>query len=92
MDKMMQLVNELYRSAQQGEIDYRIGWIASGVSYARNSGRLSGEIELRLRAMGRREARALIMRMVADDKVTMGDVPAYLIQWHYGVPSAERGR
>lgn len=90
MDPMQTLCSELYRSAQAGEIDYRIGWIASGFTFARNSGRISGEVEMRLRTLTRRQSRALIMRAVADQKVTMGDVPSWLIHWHYGVPSAER--
>lgn len=89
-DKMATLCSELYRSAQEGDIDYRIGWIASGFTFARNSCRVSGEIEMRLRELSRPQARALIMRAVRDEKITMGDVPSFLNRWFYGVDSTER--
>jgi len=84
MDNLTIVTAELVRAAHNGEIDFRIGWIAEGFSYARNSCRLSGEIELRLRSLTKRQARALVMRVVADERVTMGDVSRWLIKWHFG--------
>ena len=92
-DNLSTVILELYRAARAGEVDYRVGWIAEGFSMVRASGRLSGVVELRLRSLTKRQARALIMRAVNNEREcpTMGDVANYLNVWHFGVPSLERG-
>jgi hypothetical protein len=91
-DAIAAICSKWISEARDGERDYRYSWIAQGFQMARATGRLSGEVEHALRALGRTQARRLMKKAVADESVTMGDVANFLNLWHYGVPSLERGR
>lgn len=73
------LLDTWSRASNRGEINSKFDTASYGVAYARNTGRLSGNAEAKIRGMSKAQFAKLVVGVAKNTKL-IGEVPAYLNQ------------